>query len=256
MSTFYAALPDSVSAQLLVRRLLDDGVKLDDISLVAPEAVDIERAGPPSVGDASFFVGRRDDPAHSMVDQSTPDADYMAARVSPVGGGISTSDRRSNVEMIDQMDESQEVAEEEGWPEDDASHSRHDFDDLDRAVMTGFPSPVTPIDNDFVTDTEPDRSLEPVRVRGVGFVFGGGDLATAAFDWEGKNGEPDGASFLTYLQDEGVQPAAANELLAQFGNGAAILAVSLMPSVDEEALEDAAERHGAVTTGFFGARRY
>ncbi|HTQ10244.1 MAG TPA: hypothetical protein VMI31_09255 [Fimbriimonadaceae bacterium] len=256
MSTFYAALPDSVSAQLLVRRLLDDGLELDDISLVAPKGADIERVGPPSTGDASYFVGRRDDPSHPLVDESAPDADYMSARISRVGGGISTSDTGSNVDQIQDMDDSQEAAEEEAWPDDDTSHGRHELDDLDRAVMTGFPTPVTPIDNDFASPTEPDRSLEPVLVRGVGVVFGGGDMATAAFDWEGKNGEPDGAAFLTYLQDEGVPPGVANELLSAYGNGSAILAVAIVPAVDEDALEEAAERYGAVTTGFFGAPRY
>src|SRR5204863_32666 len=105
-----------------------------------------------------------------------------------------------------------------------------ELDDLDRAVMTGFPTPVTPIDNDFPPEsTDADRSMEAIRVPGLGLVIGGGDLATAAFDWAGKNGEPDASSLLTYLQDEGVPPGTANELLSQFGNGGAILAVALVP---------------------------
>ncbi|MFI5387827.1 MAG: hypothetical protein ACHQ50_17090, partial [Fimbriimonadales bacterium] len=111
MSTFYAAFPDSARAQQMVRCLLTDGINLDDISLVSRGTVNIEGAAPPSTGDASFFVGRRDDPSHGLVDERTPDADFEAAEESPVGGGISTSDRSLDVDSVDQMDESQEIAE-------------------------------------------------------------------------------------------------------------------------------------------------
>ncbi|HWA84294.1 MAG TPA: hypothetical protein VG820_12695 [Fimbriimonadaceae bacterium] len=254
---FYAAFPDTVQAERMVRHLLEDGIELDDISLVVPNETDIESSAPASVGDASYFVGRSDDPTHDLVDERTPDADYEAAEVSPVGGGISTSDEGQNVEMIDEMDESQSVAEDDGWPRDDTSHSRHELDDLDLAVMTGFPTPVTPLDNDFATGpSDEDRSLDAVRVPGLGLIIGGGDLATAAFDWAGKDGNPDASALLTYLQDEGVPPGTANELLAQFGNGSALLAVALVAETDEDALEEVAEKYGAVTTGWFGSPRY
>lgn len=256
MSTFYAAFPDSALAQQMVRHLLSDGIRLDDISLVTHDRRSIESAVMPSTGDASYFVGRADDPTHDLVDESTPDADYEAAEVSQVGGGISTSDTGQDVESVDQMDDSQSAAEDDGWPRDDASHSKHELDDLDRTVNTGFPTPVTPIDNDFVEDTESERSLNGIPVNGVGLVVGGGDMSTAAFDWRGKNGNPDPSTFLTYLQDEGVPPAAANELLNQFGNGSSILAVAIVPEVDENALEEVAERYGAVTTGWYGAPRF
>lgn len=254
---FYAAFPDTVKAEMMVRYLLDDGMELDDISLVVPNDIDIEASAPQSVGDASFFVGRSDDPVHDLVDERTPEADYEAEEVSPVGGGISTSDTGSDVEMVDEMDESQSVAEDEMYPRGDASHSRHELDDLDLAVRTGFPTPVTPIDSDFARgSTDADRSLEPIRVPGLGTIIGGGDLATAAFDWAGKKGNPDASSLLTYLQDEGVPPATANELLGEFANGGAIMAVALVAETNEDALEEVAERYGAVTTGWFGAPRY
>jgi len=256
MSTFYAALPDPIKAQLLVGHLLNDGIQLDDISLVAPTTVSIDGSAPVSTGDASFFVGGKDDPAHDLVDESSRGADYEAASESPIGGGISTSDSGNNVDSVDQMDDSQEAADDESWPLDDQSHSSHELDDLNRAVNTGFPTPVTPIDNEATPLAVSDRTLEALPVKGVGLVIGGGDLATAAFDWAGKNGEPDGASFLTYLQDEGVPPRVANDLLAQFGNGGSILAVALTPSSDEDALEQIAENYGAVTTGMFAAPRF
>ena len=49
-------------------------------------------------------------------------------------------------------------------------------------------------------------------------------MATAAFDWQGDNGNPDPSSFLTYFQDEGVPPGPANELPAQVGHGGPNLA--------------------------------
>jgi hypothetical protein len=255
MSTFFAAFPDSTKAQQMVRHLVNDGIDLDDISLVTRSDVNIEPGAAPSTGDASFFVGRDDDPTHDLVDERTPDADYEAAEVSQIGGGISTSNTGQNVDSVDQMDDSQAAAEDETWPREDTSNSRHELDDLDRAVRTGFPTPVTPLDNDFATDTEPDRSLDPIPVPGVGVVMGGGDLATAAFDWA-DNGKPDSSAFLTYLQDEGVPPGPANDLLSQYGNGGAVLAVALLPEVDEGALEEVAEQYGAVTKGWFGAPRF
>lgn len=254
---FYAAFPDTVKAELMVRHLLNDGLELDDISLVVPNDTYIESATPASVGDASFFVGRSDDPPHTLVDERTFEADYEAAELSSVGGGVSTSDTGQNVEMVDEMDDSQSVAEDETYPRGDTSNSRHELDDLDLAVRTGFPSPVTPLDNDFPRgSTDVDRSLEAIRIPGFGIIIGGGDLATAAFDWTGKNGNPDAPSLLTYLQDEGVPPATANELLVQFANGGALLAVALVAETNEDALEEVAERYGAVTTGWFGAPRY
>src|ERR1044072_6430621 len=255
MSTFYAAFPDSQTAEQMVRQLLTDGIALDDISGVTRDG---KSNGSPigSVGDASYFVGRADDPTHDLVDERVPGAEYEAAEVSEIGGGISTADRTKNVDSVDQMDESQNMAEDQLYPRENASHASHELDDLNRAVRTGFPTPVTPLDNEVAADTESDRSLEPIVVPGVGVVTGRGDLATAAFDWAGKNGEPDPSSLLTYLQDEGVPPGPANELLAQLGNGGAIMAVTIVPQVNEEALGIAAERNGAVATGSYGAPRY
>lgn len=256
MSTFYAAFPDSVAAQQVMRQLVTDGIQLDDISLITAHGDDIEAGAPPSTGDASYFVGRADDPAHDIVDESSPGADYEAAEVSNIGGGISTSDSDTDVDSVDQMEDSQTAAEDQLYPRNDASNSSHEMDDLNRAVRTGFPTPVTPLDSEMPgPNSEDDRSLEPVVVPGVGLILGGGDLATAAMDWKGKDG-PDPSLFLTYLQDEGVPPSQANELLQLFGNGGAIMAVALVPEVDEEALEVVVERNGAVTSGSFGAPRY
>src|SRR5690349_15257929 len=90
MSTFFAAFPDSTKAQEMVRHLVSDGINLDDISLVTRSGLTVDPAAPQSIGDASFFVGREDDPEHDLVDEGTPDADYEAVEVSRVGGGIST----------------------------------------------------------------------------------------------------------------------------------------------------------------------
>jgi hypothetical protein len=255
MSTFYATFPDPVQAQLVARLLLDDGIEQDDLSLLSPKQSNIEAAAPPSTGDATFFVGAKDDPAHALVNEDSPDADYEAVEVSKVGGGISTSNSDENVESVDQMEDSQSVAEDQIYPRDDTSNSQHELDDLNRAVRTGFPTPVTPLDTDSGA-VPSDRSLESIWVPGVGMVFGGGDFATAAFDWSGKGGDLDAPSFLTYLQDEGVPPAVANDLLSQYANGSAVLAVTLAPPVNEEALDEVAERYGAIVTGSYGAPRF
>jgi hypothetical protein len=256
MSTFYAAFPDSAHAELMLRRLLVDGVALDDISLVTKEPTDPNPAEGNSVGDASYFVGRSDDPSRSLVDETSRGADYEAAETSEVGGGISTSDTGLNVDSVDQMDDSQSAAEDMTWPREDASYASHEMDDLNRAVKTGFPTPVTPLDDGIDADNDSNQTPEPVSIPGVGVVMGGGDLANAAFDWRGQDGKTDVSGLLVYLQDEGVPPTTANELMAQFCEGGAILGVALLPQLDENALEEIAQDYGAVTTGWFGAPRY
>lgn len=256
MSTFYAAFHDAILAEGMARHLLEDGIALDRISLVtrrAPTPPDRD----PSIGDASFFVGRADDPDHDLVDESTPEADYEASEISEIGGGISTSRIGQDVDSVDQMDESQRAAEDEAYPRDDTSHSRHQRDDLDEAMETGFPTPPTPIDNDFgAGSSEAGRSLEAVAVPGLGSVMGGGDLATAAFDWGGPGGEIDAANMLVYLQDEGVSPGPANQLLEALSDDGAILAVELDPGIDEGNLEALAQRFGADLLGAFAAPSY
>lgn len=256
MSTFYAAFSESASAERMLQQLLADGVEIDDLSLVTRDALS-SASSTGALGDASYFVGRDDDPVERRVDISRG-ADYEAAVESEIGGGIATDTVDRSADSVDQMDDSQATAEREFLePRGEVSIASHEMDDLNRAVRTGFPTPVTPLDNDFATPpSDVDAGLAAIQVEGVGSVVGGGDLATAAFDWKGSNGTPDGASFLTYLQDEGVPPDAANELLDIFGNGGAVMAVALTPKIDEEALASVAENHGAVTTGWFGAPRY
>ncbi len=257
MSTFYAAFPDGIQAEQMARQLLEDGVEIDDISVVTRGSDNIEASGGPAMGDASYFVGRDDDPPTRRTNGSRG-ALYEAAEESEIGGGIATDTMDRSADSVDQMEDSQEVAEREFLePREDASHASHEMDDLNRAVRTGFPTPVTPLDKDRAKlPSDADAALQSILVNGLGLVIGGGDLATAAFDWNGKSGNPDSTAFLTYLQDEGVTPAAANEMLDIFGNGGSILAVALTPKLDEAALEEAANTYGAVTSGWFGAPRY
>src|SRR5688572_15225804 len=111
MSTFIASFPDSAHGQSVVRQLLADGIELDDISLVTRDAAGLDTIQSESTGDASFIIGRSDDPEQPLVDPGSRGADYEAAEVSEIGGGISTSDTGSNVDSVDQMDDSQYSAE-------------------------------------------------------------------------------------------------------------------------------------------------
>ena len=49
MSTFYAAFPDSIRAQQMIRHLIGDGIELDDISLVTRDGKNLESAAAPSI---------------------------------------------------------------------------------------------------------------------------------------------------------------------------------------------------------------
>jgi hypothetical protein len=69
MSTFYATFENSREGRETVDELLRDGVPPENISLVALVRGGTKGEGlvlePDSLGDASFFVGRSDDPEQS-----------------------------------------------------------------------------------------------------------------------------------------------------------------------------------------------
>src|SRR5579862_7608377 len=119
MSTFYAALPDSVKAQQMVRHLMDDGIALDDISLV---------------------------------NTRSPEAEYESSEMSPIGGGISTANTETDVADAGEMEESQEASETEFTPLNDVSNGDHELDELNLTLRTGFPTSASPI-NDPIEET-------------------------------------------------------------------------------------------------------
>jgi len=262
MSTFIATFTQWRDARAALDELVNGGVGPDDISLIArnvgastaPGLELVERAR--SVGDATGFVGRADDPERS--DSDVPiGIDLLtttrASRVSPVD----TSDIATDVESVDQMDDSQNEAEIESNPIDGISHGAHDMDEVALTVLTGFPTVGGSLDD--VTAPIAGRqeqfsdSLEWIEIPGVGLVIGGGPLATAALTAPLESR----GSIVEQLHDCGVEDGTADEIQRLYKQGEAVLSVLITPGVvNETAIESVAEVHSGKNWGMFDSPRF
>lgn len=256
MSTYYATFADHQRAKDALRELLRGGVRPDDASLLLPgdsvaDANDLTAYS--SVGDATYRVGRADDPA-ATIDQDDP-LDEMTTIAQSAVSGIDTSNAAFTGDSIDQMDDSQSVAEDTLYPYREISQSTHEKDDLAMAVTTGLPTPVPEIDDIKDGDEMQDQNeeaMEALDVPGFGLALGNGALATAALG-EGSI-EP---RLTDFFKDDGVPTAAADDLLAALREGQALLAVVATPGeIDEPTVEAIAARNGGTDRGLFDAPRY
>ena len=256
MSTYYATFADHQRAKDALRELLRGGVRPDDASLLMPgdmasDAADLTADG--SVGDASYRVGRSDDPAES-IDKDDPAVAATTISASPISG-VDTSNAAYTGDSVDQMDDSQSVAEEMMYPYRDIPQGEHEKDDLAMAVTSGFPTPVPEIDeikDGGMMGDENAEAMEALDVPGFGSALGNGGLATAAL------GEGDVASRLdAFMKEDGVPADAVETILDGLRGGRAALAIVVTPGeIDESAVEAIAERNGAAGVGMFDAPRY
>ena len=274
MSTFYATFRNVRSARAAVHELLRGGLDPDSVSLIANDShigpEDIGRGDERhireevrSVGDATVFVGRRDDPRQ---DAGPPSEDERYARLSQAEltegtMGIDTSDISTDVETFDQSDDSQEVVDRDTFTDGHISHSEHERDDINLAIRTGFPTTVpaidAPIDSETARQDQNDDGLDTIVVPGFGLVAGGGALATAALDFINPNGSGTTDALIGHLRDEGVPNDRAKALRDAFSQGGAVVAVEIVPGeINEERVEETTERHGASNVGLFDAPRY
>ncbi|RYG27160.1 hypothetical protein EON82_00440 [bacterium] len=260
MSTFYATFADHQRAKDALRELLRGGVRPDDASLLLPgtsvaDTQDLTAGN--SVGDATYFVGRDDDPPRDIPSGEGGQIGNVNAAFAGNMMGIDTSDKGKNVEMLDQMDDSQSEA--EGGmlhPPLGITQSEHEKDDIALTVLTGFPTDIPTIEplpvGDFEMQDQNEEALEALDVPGFGAVLGNGALATAAL------GDGDVDHRLTgFFEDDGVPTAAIDDLLGALRDGQALLAIVATPGeIDEPTVEAIAERQGGINRGLFDAPRF
>src|SRR5262245_23743581 len=108
MSTYYATFADHQRAKDALRELLRGGVRPDDASLLLPgdtvsDAADLTAYA--SVGDASYRVGRADDPADTFAKDDP--VDQMTTVAASAVSGVDTSNAATTGDSVDQMDDSQ-----------------------------------------------------------------------------------------------------------------------------------------------------
>lgn len=266
MSTFYAAFPSVGQARATVGDLLRGGVAPDDLSVLSRD--DSPDGGSSrgiheethSVGDATAFVGREDDP---RLDEFVPaGAEYTEmTSVEEAKGvyGISTAETESNVESLDQNTDGQEQVDRDTYGES-RTQSEHERDDLNLVLRTGFPTPIPLLDD--VKDTETQLqdqmsdALDVLVIPGRGILMGGGALATAALDFI-RPEEPSPNALIDHLLDEGVPRREAEAYQAAFKEGWTLLAVNVTPGVvSEQGVEQIALRNGAERLAMYDAPRF
>jgi len=264
MSTLYATFLNTKAANAVVTTLVRGGVRPEDISLITKQSPSYSKGSDlfeksESVGDASYIVGRSDDP-EPLSNNRPPYEEYSTIEVSPIGG-IDTSDISVDVDSIDQADDSQELAGEMIYPRGGVSQSEHQRDDLNLAIQTGFPTTIPTIDE--LPDTESrisedsEDQLETIIIPGFGYVIGGGALATEALDFSGNDEAVAIGSLLSHLRSEGVPRWAAERYTRALVEGGSILAVNITPGeLDEQAVEAIFEANGAEHTTLYDAPRY
>ena len=264
MSTFYASFDSLNRAQAAVFELVNGGVDPDDLSLVVcrpdlegSQMSDIVR----SVGDATAFVGRSDDPDPSFPLPRMADVtELTSVEMDPVSP-IDTSDSDTDVDSVDQMEDSQDAYERQISPKGGISHSTHEMDDIALTVTRGYPTAVPTLDDvrpwDLAEEEQFEDRIETIQIPGFGVVVGGGQLATAALDFGKHEGSCNADGLVSQFLDEGVPDAVAKDLQFAFLKGESILAVVVTPGeVNEDAVEEIAERHGGRNFGLYDAPRY
>ncbi len=268
MSTFYATFESWDRAKGAVQELLNGGVDPGDLSLVACRTdaqgngvIGEMRELPSTVGDATVYIGRKDDPARDFPIARGADLTELTStemsRLSPVD----TSNSDTNVEAFEQMEDSQNEYELQIRPKGGISYGMHDRDTEDLEALIGFPTPVPTEDalssGVFKQQEQFDDSLETIEIEGFGTIAGGGLLATAALDFAKTDGSCNAEGLVKGLEEEGVPQDVARDVQSAFHKGAAVLAVVVTPGVlNEDAVEEIAERHGAHNVGLFDAPRY
>jgi hypothetical protein len=264
MSTFYASFGSLDRAKGAVHELVSGGVDPDDLSLVSCKHGDANgemRELVSSVGDATVFVGRNDDPIRDFPVSRRADITELTSiemsRLSP----IDTSNKDTDVDSFDQMEDSQNEYELQIHTHDGISQGTHEGDEIALSLITGFPTPVPTLDDvkpgDLARQEQFDDRIETIEIPGFGVVVGGGLLATAALDFVRQDGSCDADGLVAQLKDEGVPEDVAKNLQSAFQKGDSILAVLVTPgAINEDAVEEIAERNGGLNFGLFDAPRY
>jgi hypothetical protein len=260
MSTYFATLSDLKPARTLLEELVRSGVRPDDVSLVTKQTLADVRPEDTSVADASFFVGGSDDP---RVDEAVPEGNYLTELTTTVesrlGAGIDTSEIATDVDTVDQSDDSQALSEDMLEPPLMISQSEHEADDLGLTMLTGFPTTVPLLDD--VKDTEGTRQeqfaqgLETLSIPGFGTIMGGGPLATAGLDMIKDESGAEG--FRTYLRDEGLTPEQIDEYCSVIDRGDVLISVMVTPgTIRESSVEEIAERWNVQSGALIDAPRF
>jgi hypothetical protein len=268
MSTYFAVFESLRQARDCAEELVRHGVRPDDLSIVTKQMLEgVEVRGEMvephvTVGDATSFVGREDDPD---LDGGVPPTNRDVTDLTSVHEGpispIDTSDKATNVDTLDQANDSQSLAEDMMSPPREISQSEHEKDDLALTLRTGFPTPVPLLDEvndaDGPNQRQNSESLETIVVPESGTIIGGGGFATAAFDVVNPTHDARPDSLRGFMEDEGVSGEMATTYVEAFSEGKVLMAVEVVPGkIKQGFVEEAVERWEGQNGGMFDAPRF
>lgn len=200
MKTYLVSFLDAEGALGLASALLDEGVQPEDMSVVMAEswAERLTDAGPLSVqrplpgedlvadldGDGDEDYASTGDPGMDRsydVNRGRPAPLYE----SEIGGGVSTSDPNDEVSAIEEMDDSETIAEEMTYPlgaRDVRTHGPRSMSEInaeDYAARSGRRQSPTGVHGDEMgLSVGVLAALIPAVVPGLGVILGDGPLAS------------------------------------------------------------------------------
>jgi len=254
MSTFLASFSNLDLAKRYASELLMARVGPDDISVVSKEyglASEMHNA------DSTTFVGRADDPDGNgrFGDNLTRTSAMTTTAESPIAG-IDTSNTDTDVDSVDQAEESQELAEDSLYPDRGISYGEHESDTEALSVLTGFPTDVPVIDKGLAS-LPLDLGLDVTTFVNSGTLIGGGALATLGLDLIRRKEVEGNQAVLEYLKGEGFGDEYAASFLQKFQSGESITAVEITPGRSPEMrIEQLAQECGATDGQLFDAPRF
>lgn len=241
VKAYLVSVTDAEHTLELAAALLDEGVKPEDLSVVVDEsyAARISGAGngsaPRLESDLVTDPSSTEDLTFASTGELEMERSYEAADnregilyESEIGGGISTASFDDSVSGIDEMDSSQEMAEE-------TLHPLGDFDARTAASGPDADLEETPGSNDPKSSPTGIHGQEaglsvgvlaaliPAVVPGLGLVMGDGPLASDLLAEEDKAIEK---GILPFLEAQGLEEPDATRFGAILASGGGILEVS------------------------------
>lgn len=253
----YAAYSDPEVAERTLGELLEAGIAPEDLSLVAPAK------NRPAVAKSRAL--KMVDAGQSHLDElrlGLPgvEAEGYPELESQVGGGISTDDPDDDVSFIDEMDDSQEVAEDVAEPISGRWYGLDDEEEAREFAANGALDVTVPTSAGFGAKVRRRMTLHegaPVSAEVLGglLILGDGPLATELLSTELARPDmlPEDA-MKTGLYRQGVAPAEAISLTNSLSGGGAVLAVTEAPGrLPLHQLEALVEKSGASALHLFVA---
>jgi len=254
--TVFGSYSRKEAAESLLGALLEAGVAPEDLSVVVRADGQVKRGDNLEEGVTGLMMVDSGQTNALMYGHVAIQSEGSEIYESRVGGGISTSTPDDDVSSVEEMDDSQDAAEQMTYPATEHSYSEQEEFDTLGATNSGFFNTTKPgIEGLGLVDSGEGRGMEmvselsSVMLPGFALVLGDGALATAMMGAGVAavvGGRP-AAHLQDYLEDQAVPHDLAFMMARDFEAGGAIVAVAVPPGgLDSEVLRQILETNGAM----------